>query len=65
MTPPDFSSLSLPELRAWQAALRGAIAVAHGLGGGEVAILADADGVSVTFTVFPQSCDPKGASNDV
>lgn len=51
-SPPDLAALSLPELHAWQAALRGAIAALKASGGGEVALMADAEGVSVIFTVF-------------
>lgn len=46
------AALTLPELRALDRALRAAIAAAEAGGGGfEAAILADADGVSVTFTI--------------
>ncbi len=55
MPPLDFSALTLPEHRAWRAALRGAIAALEASGGGEVALLADAEGVSVAS---PFLCNP-------
>lgn len=52
--PPDFDTMPLAELTAWKRALDGALAAADAAGGGdgfEVAILADAEGVSVVFTI--------------
>ncbi len=52
MTPaPDFSVMTLPELRAWDVALRHAVAALSEAGEGDAAIYADAEGVSVTITV--------------
>lgn len=53
---PDLSALTLPELRALNVAVGVAIAAAKAVaesGGGsfDCAILADAEGVSVTFTI--------------
>lgn len=49
---PDLSALTLPELRALSVALGVAIAAAKA-GGAQIdcALLADAEGVSVTFTI--------------
>lgn len=54
---PDFSTLTLPELRAWDAALRAAIAAVEASGGG-VDFIADDDGVSVVlfFPFQPEDC---------
>ena len=46
---PDLSTLTLPQLRAWDAALRAAIAAAEASGGGGADLIADADGVSVVL----------------
>jgi len=54
MAPPDFQTLPLAELLAWQGAIAGALAVARELGRGadlDFAILADDEGVSVTFSI--------------
>lgn len=52
---PDFSTMSRAELTAWKGAIDAAIAAAEAAGGGgddlDVAILADDEGVSVTFTI--------------
>lgn len=49
---PDLSALDLPELRALDAALGLAVAAAKAGGGGfDCALLADDEGVSVTFTI--------------
>lgn len=51
---PDFNTMPRTELAAWKLALDAALAAAKAAGGGdefEVAILADAEGVSVTFTI--------------
>ncbi len=49
---PDLSALTLPELRALDRALRLAVAAAKVAGGDfDCALMADAEGVSVTFTV--------------
>lgn len=58
--PADLTTLPLPFLRALQCALTAAEAAldaAADAGGGEIALYADAEGVSVTFTV---SVEPKG-----
>jgi hypothetical protein len=48
---PDLSALTLPELRAWEAAIMAAIAAAETSGGG-ASLYADEDGVSVVL-FFP------------
>lgn len=51
---PDFSTMSRAELTAWKGAIDAAIAAAEAAGGGDdfdVAMLADDEGVSVTFTI--------------
>lgn len=48
---PDFSTLSLPELRAWNDALRAAIAAVEASRGG-AEFISDAEGVSVVL-FFP------------
>lgn len=52
---PDLSSLPIGQLRAWSAAVGAAIAALEAKGGGQAAIFADADGLSVTFSIeFPE-----------
>lgn len=51
---PDFSTMSRAELTAWKGAIDAAIAAAEAAGGGDdfdFAMLADDEGVSVTFTI--------------
>lgn len=62
---PDFNTMTRAELTAWKLALDATLAAgrAAGLPDFEVAILADAEGVSVTFTIplspsQPERTDP-------
>lgn len=58
---PDFNTMPRAELAAWKLALDAALAAAKAAGGGEfeVAVLADAEGVSVTFTIPLSPSDRK------
>lgn len=51
---PDFDSMPIAELLAWAAAIRAGIAALDALGAGELAIIHDADGVSVVITIDGQ-----------
>lgn len=59
MGTPDFNSMTRAELTVWKIAIDAAIAAAKAAGGGDdfdCALLADDEGVSVTFTIlFPPS----------
>lgn len=48
---PDIAAMPINQLRAWSSAIAAAIAALEAAGGGEVALFADAEGVSVTFTI--------------
>lgn len=48
---PDFNDMPIEQLRAWRRAAEAASITLQALGG-EVAIFADDEGVSVTFTIF-------------
>lgn len=58
---PDFSTMTRTELGAWKLAIDAALAAAQaaGLSDFEVAVLADAEGVSVTFTIPLSPSDRK------
>ncbi len=51
MSLPDLTAMPIAQLRAWSSAVAAAIAALEAAGGGEVALFADAEGVSVTFTI--------------
>lgn len=51
MAAPDPSAMTLPELLALDVALRLAIGGLEAAGGGDAAIFADAEGVSITVTI--------------
>lgn len=57
---PDFDRMDLRELTAWEAAVRLAIAALEHAGGGDAAILADDEGVSVTVTIAYRGVTPGG-----
>ena len=59
--PPDFDTIPLAELTAWKRALDAALAAAEAAGGDdfEAAILADAEGVSVVFTIPLSPSQPR------
>ena len=48
---PDLTVMPIDQLRSWSSAVAAAIAALEAAGGGEVALFADAEGVSVTFTI--------------
>ncbi len=49
---PDFNDMPIEQLRAWRRAAEAASITLQALGGGEVAIFADDEGVSLTVTIF-------------
>jgi len=51
IVPFDFDRMPITQLRAWSTAIDAAIAALEAAGGGEIALIADAEGVSVTFTI--------------
>jgi hypothetical protein len=60
---PDLDAMTLPQLRALDAALRAAIAAA-GAGGGEISLHADADGVSVVVSFLFRNPDEERPDGD-